>query len=424
MNNKSKQKLTALILILTLITAPLYHLPVSTAEGAAGESSYAVSSNAPNSTGNATGNATGNPEATTAAPVQVQTVVTGLALTHNAKKSTAVTDSITVTPALGRTVTLQLYHSDSKTYSDISQYTMTAADTATVKLSFPAAYRARTTGYWRIVIPSSDAAAAYESPSIKVTTRNLSSKTLVSKSAAIYRVSDGQLIYGKKENTKRRQASTTKVMTALLAMESGKMNKNVKVSRKASLTPYRNMYMIPGDRYNMRQLLYATLCCSSNDGANVLAEAVGGSQSKFVKLMNSRAKTLGMTKTKFKNAHGLDARGAQYTTARDLGVLTAAAYKNKDFRTAISKRSYTIKSKRYKRRTRVYTTDSILGYSSHFKGGKTGYTSKAGKCFTGIYTWKGETYVTVTLGSWLAAYTWSDQKKLHSYIRSCAESVY
>ena len=335
-----------------------------------------------------------------------------------------------ITPVSGeRTVKLQRYNTSKSKWSTIS--TVTAVDesgSGQAELSFevPAEKRKKTTSKWRVYVPKTDDYASAKSKTVRIITRNLKSISLSAKAACIYRVDGkgrGTMIYTKNSNTERAQASTTKLMTAILAIDSGKLGKNTTVSEHAAATPWGSGKMKAGDKFKNKDLMYAMLMPSSNDAATAVAEMVSGSESKFVKKMNSKAKKLGLTHTQFRNPHGLDADG-HYTTAAELAELTAEAYTYPLISKIWNTKVKTIKSLKYKVSWTLWTTNAIFGYDSNFKGGKTGTEDNAGCCFAGAYELNGVTYITVVLGSGYGFSRWLDTKKLHSYIKSYAESSY
>lgn len=195
-------------------------------------------------------------------------------------------------------------------------------------------------------------------------------------------------LYGKSVHKKVLPASTTKVMTALLVLEKLPLNKTVRVSKNATRASPSKIYLKPGERFRVADLLYAILLKSANDASVVLAEAVAGSEKKFVKMMNKRARQLGAKHTKFANSHGLPTkRVKQYTTAYDMYLIFRAALKHSFFRKAIKKKYKTIYSRRGNRRGRkikLKSHNKILfkNWRRHIYG-KTGYTKAARACFVG-----------------------------------------
>lgn len=235
-------------------------------------------------------------------------------------------------------------------------------------------------------------------------------------SACIYRVDDGTFIYRKSMNKKLHQASTTKLMTASLLMESGKIGSKVRISYNAANSWGGNRRLKAGDIYSARDLLYAMMLVSDSDSTVAIAEKVGGSEKKFVAKMNAKARKLGMKNTHYVNVHGWDARN-HYSTAADTAKITAHAYKYSQIRKTWAAKKKTIRSLKYRNSWTLKSTDKIVGYSKRFKGGKTGTTNAAGYCFTGVYEYRGKTYVTVVFGCPSEADRWKDTKALHSYIK-------
>ena len=295
-----------------------------------------------------------------------------------------------------------------------------------VRFAVPEKERAKTNSLWRIYVPATDDAAEAYSENIKVTTQNLENLKLSARTACIYRIDDkgeGSLIYSKKADMQHAQASTTKLMTAILLLESGKIDSTTTISNYAARTPYASGRLAAGDVYKNRDLLYAMLLPSSNDAATAVAEGVGGSEAGFVSMMNAKAEEMGLKNTHFRNPHGLDADG-HYTTAYELAKLTAYAYTFPEIRECWATQYKTIKSVKRGRKWTCWSTNAIFSYISNFLGGKTGTESNAGCCFTGVYKYGGSTYVTVVLGSGYGFSRWSDTKKLHGYIRDYATTGY
>ena len=191
---------------------------------------------------------------------------------------------------------------------------------------------------------------------------------------------------------KRYPASTTKIMTCILALENAEPDDLVKISKRACNLSERNskMGVKPGETYRMIDLLYGLMLPSGNDAAIAIAEHVGGSVSSFAEMMNRKAEQLGMTGTHFANPHGLH-NAEHYTTARDLACLTAYAMENDTFRKIVSAEEYTAKStdgrtltlRSANRLLRDVTATTYTPYSCLYAnaiGVKTGDTHLAGKC--------------------------------------------
>jgi D-alanyl-D-alanine carboxypeptidase (penicillin-binding protein 5/6) len=210
-------------------------------------------------------------------------------------------------------------------------------------------------------------------------------------------VAGGKVLWSRKPTTPRPMASTTKVMTALLALENCDLDEVVTVTKSAANTPYA-VGLRTGERRTVRTLLKLLLVASSNDAANALAIHIAGGRPAFVEMMNERAEQLGLDDTRYKNAHGLDADG-HYTSSRDLANLMRAAVKHEEFKRIIRLRSVTLRAYGSRPARTLKATDELLGTIEGFRGGKTGYTDDADYCFVGSARRDGLTLTSVVLGS-------------------------
>ncbi len=370
------------------------------------------------------------PAVPAAAQAKAVTEVSGYKTKINAARSSDLSISATISPVQdGRLVKLQRYSTNKKKWITVDRYYVQGSDGAesvSVTFSVPKAERMKTTGIWRIRVHKTDTAEAGTSKNIVITSRNIKASSLSAKAACIYRIDGsgkGTLIYTKNSTTQRAPASTTKLMTAILLVESGLLDTKTTISKHAASTPWGSGHLAKGDIYKTRDLLYAMLLPSANDAATAVAEKVGGTEANFVKKMNKKAESMGLTNTHFCNPHGLDADG-HLTTAVELAKITAYAYKYSEIRDCWATRVKTIKNLKTKKKWTLWSTNSIFGYVSNFLGGKTGTEDSAGCCFTGVYKYKGKTYVTVVLGSGYGFSRWSDTKKLHKYITKYAATKY
>lgn len=217
----------------------------------------------------------------------------------------------------------------------------------------------------------------------------------------------GIVLSGKDVTKKVYPASTTKILTAILALENLDLDKSVVVSKTAISIPWDSsrIYLKEGEVVTVSNLLYGLLLESGNDAANVLAESVSGSISEFVKLMNTKLQELGCTNTHFANAHGYS-DDDHYTTALDMAKILKYCIKNDTFVKIFSTKEYTMEatnktnSKRYFTNTnRLIQTKEDSIYSRYYKyciGGKTGYTDEAGKTLV-TYGMKDNKNVIVTV---------------------------
>ena len=208
-------------------------------------------------------------------------------------------------------------------------------------------------------------------------TSTVSAININSSSFVAMDINSGRVFYEKNKDNKRLIASTTKIMTAIVAIENSNMEDLVE-AKEEILTMYgSNIYIEYHEHMLMLDLLYGLMLRSGNDASIVIATHVSGSIEKFVSLMNAKAKELGMTNTIFKNPHGLDEESENYSTAYDLSILYSYAYRNEIFRKIVG-------TKRYKLTTEVksydwYNRNKILTMYDKATGGKTGYTPRAGK---------------------------------------------
>ena len=200
-------------------------------------------------------------------------------------------------------------------------------------------------------------------------------------------------------------ASTTKVMTALLVMERLNLNALVTVSDRATKALPSKIDIKAGEKYRVRDLLFAALLNSAND------EAVSGSEVNFVALMNKRARQLGAKNTLFANAHGLPSENPQYTTAQDMFFIFRAALKKEFFRKAIRIRTMTIESVGGRK---IFLKSHNKAFSQKWKQGvygKTGYTNAAKACFVGV-VYKGKQALIVAVFGCPGMTRWNDLKHI------------
>lgn len=217
------------------------------------------------------------------------------------------------------------------------------------------------------------------------------SPVVTAPSAILIDAASGKVLYEKNADERHYPASTTKVMTGLLAVEHGKMDDLITVGENVThIEPGSSqIYLIPGEQLTMEQLLHALMLESANDAAIAIAEHISGSVEEFAKLMNKRAKELGATNTNFVNPNGLH-NDNHYTTPRDLAMIAKYAMTLDKFRSVVKEVKYTI-PKTNKQEERNYITNSNkLIWQTYDKfryeyatGIKTGYTVKAKQCLVG-----------------------------------------
>lgn len=232
--------------------------------------------------------------------------------------------------------------------------------------------------------------------------------SLSAKSAILIDASDGRVLYEQNARVRMPMASTTKIMTALVALEHGEIDDVVEITADSVGVEGSSVYLRVGERMTLRELLYALMLASANDAATAIAIHIGGSVENFACLMNERAVGLGLRDTYFQNPHGLDADG-HYTSAYDLALLTVEALKNRDFLTVVSTVEYRIGGTGGSNVRPLTNHNRMLRTYSGAIGVKTGYTKKSGRCLVTAAERGGLRLVAVTLS---APDDWNDHKKL------------
>lgn len=215
----------------------------------------------------------------------------------------------------------------------------------------------------------------------------------------------GRVLYEQNADARMLIASTTKIMTALVAIREGDLADVVTVKREATLTEGSSMYLKEGEQLTLETLLYGLMLCSGNDAAVAIADHVGGSQAGFVKLMNETARELGMDSSSFANPNGLDDEN-HYSTARDMAVLARAAMENETLVRIVSTRTVTIGGRT------MTNHNKLLAYMDGCIGLKTGYTRAAGRTLVSCGTRNGQRLIAVTLQD---GNDWADHQALYEY---------
>ena len=231
-------------------------------------------------------------------------------------------------------------------------------------------------------------------------------------SAVLIEADIGEVIYEKNALEKLPMASTTKIMTALLAIEDQNPDELFSVPRETVGVEGSSVYLTEGEKVTMRDLIYAIMLESANDAAETIAYRIGGSIDGFVRLMNEKAEELGLFDTHFTNPHGLD-DPYHFTTARDLAKLTCEALKNPDFEKIVS--TYSIDAFTVGTKRKLVNHNRLLKTLDGTIGVKTGFTKRSGRCLVSAVRRNGVLTVAVTLND---PNDWSDHKALHEYGQS------
>lgn len=241
-----------------------------------------------------------------------------------------------------------------------------------------------------------------------------------SRAAIVYDRASKEVIYGKEEKTKKKMASTTKIMTAIVVLENSKLTDTVEVSKKSAGTGGSRLGLRTGDKITVGDLLYGLMLCSGNDAAVALAEHVGGNIEGFSKLMNKKAQELGMTNTHFVTPHGLD-NDEHYTTAYELACLTDYALKNKTFTNIVGTKNYTVTING--RAKNISNTNELLGSLDGIYGVKTGFTNGANRCLVTSTKRGNLDIITIVLGADTKKFRTQDSIKLINYACENYETV-
>ncbi len=245
----------------------------------------------------------------------------------------------------------------------------------------------------------------------------LEEKSLYAKAALLMDGENGRVLFGKNEKEAMPMASTTKIMTCIIALEYGNLEDEVTISAYAASMPKVHLGVREGETYYLKDLLYSLMLESHNDVAVAIAEHIGGSVEGFSKMMNQKARDLGAYDTNFVTPNGLDAEG-HYTTAVDLANIARYGISLPEFLEITNTASYSFQTVDKSRSFQVSNKNAFLTQMEGAIGVKTGFTGGAGYCFVGAVKSGDKTFISVVLASgWPPhrTYKWSDTKELMQY---------
>ena len=244
---------------------------------------------------------------------------------------------------------------------------------------------------------------------IYINSLNVKAMDISAECACVINADTNEVVFEYNAYNKHSMASTTKIMTAIMALEKSKADDVVTVSHNASSQEGSSIYLKTGDQILMEDLVYGMMLNSGNDAACAVAEHIGGNTEEFSKMMNEKAKEIGAKNTSFKNSNGLDEDG-HYSTAYDMAIISSYGLKNENFKEIVSTKN-----------EKIDNGDSVTYLKNHNKllwnydgciGVKTGYTKKTGRCLVSAAERDGVTLVAVTLN---APNDWQDHKKMLDY---------
>ena len=221
------------------------------------------------------------------------------------------------------------------------------------------------------------------------------------------------VLFGKNENTKKKMASTTKIMTATIIIEKCNLSDTIEISKKAAGTGGSRLGLKTGDKITILDLLYGLMLRSGNDAAVALAEYAGGDINGFAELMNAKALELGLTNTHFETPHGLDSN-EHYTTAYELALLSNYALNNPTFAKIVGTKNYTITINGSPKD--LSNTNELLGNMEGVYGIKTGFTNGANRCLVTACKRNNIDIICVVLGADTKKFRTIDSIKLINYV--------
>ena len=246
---------------------------------------------------------------------------------------------------------------------------------------------------------------------LKANNSSIPTPEVSAKSAILIEACSGEVIFSKNPDVRLPMASTTKIMTALVAIESCDISKTVSVSPTAVGVEGSSVYLYPEEKLTLEDLIYAMMLESANDAAAAIAIEVGGSVEKFAEMMNQKAQSMGLCDTHFENPHGLDG-DSHFTTARELALIAREALSNLTFKKIVSTHKKTIPLNETEGVRLLINHNKMLVSYEGAVGVKTGFTKKSGRCLVSAAERDGLTFIAVTLS---APDDWRDHTEMLDY---------
>ena len=239
---------------------------------------------------------------------------------------------------------------------------------------------------------------------------NIKAISTSASSAILMDMDSKRILYAYNINEQRSVASISKIMTALIACESKKLDNKVTVGSEIDSSYGSGIYIKKGEVLTLRDLLYGLMLRSGNDASYAIADYVSGSTDKFVEMMNTKASELNLKNTVFNNPNGLDEDKGNYSTAYDMAIITSEAMKNSDFKEIVKTKKYSLKTNK---NTYIwYNKNKLLKTYKYATGGKTGFTKIARRTLVNTASKNGLNLVAVTLND---GNDFKDHKELFEY---------
>lgn len=236
------------------------------------------------------------------------------------------------------------------------------------------------------------------------------SVSVSARSAILMEQSTGRVLFEKDAHKQSRIASITKIMTAILTIESGKMDENVKITEQVVRVEGSSANLFPGETIKLEDLVYGLMLRSGNDAAMAIANHVGGSLDGFVYLMNQKAEEIGMTNTHFANPHGLDDHENHFSTAYDMALLTRYAMNNEQYKKISGTKVHRTSHPEEKWDRKWNNKNRLLDMYDYCTGGKTGFTKRAKRTLVTTATKEKMDLIAVTLN---ASDDWNDHIQMY-----------
>ena len=246
------------------------------------------------------------------------------------------------------------------------------------------------------VLSSADGSLKKTFPSNNQEIDNVEASANKSSSSVVIEESTLRVLGGFNKDMRLEMASTTKIMTALVAIENGELDKKITVADEAVGVEGSSIYLKYDEIWTIRDLLYGLMLRSGNDSAVALAVAIGGSVDNFVKMMNDKADSLGLKNTHFENPNGLHGDN-HYTSAYDLAVISAFAMRNEDFKKIVGTKMYTVEGNETHPTYYFANKNKMLALYEGANGIKTGYTKDSGRCLVSSAERNGMQLISVVL---------------------------
>ena len=309
-----------------------------------------------------------------------------------------------------------------------------AEDSVSFTLDFPSEFRQQIKTSWRLLIPETDSTAEY-TRDFELISTDIGNLEIHAPIYCIYDPESDEILAGRSAKKRTSMASITKIMSAVVFLEEGDMEKTTSLSADAVAVNRQEMVLKEGDTFKNSDLFTALMIESSNSAGVALGDSAAGSEAGFVDLMNQKAVELGLIDTHFQNPHGLDASG-HYSTAEEVSKLTEYAFGFDQFAKVVHTPKAEISPIDSDRKIPLTTTDLLVAEKEDlpddapewltsfsdegFQGGKTGFTLGAGYAFTGRYEYQGKNYIVTEIGAADEYTRWKDVISLIDYIKKNA----